>query len=1051
MLRSATFVIGLSCISTAYAQLATSTALVGNVNDTAGAAMSGVAIIALNTATQETLSALTNSEGYYAIPFVKPGDYRITASQPGFEQVMKTGVHVDTNQTARTDFTLKVGQVNEQVTVSAAPPPIATEDARVSETIGIRTTESLPLNGRDPLKLATITPGVLPGLKTPAGNPGGGEGFVGAGVREIQNSVSLDGVSIMNNLITTTTFRPSVDAVQETQIQTGTYPAEYGGYMGLQMNLVTKGGTNTLHGAAFEFLRNNKLDARGFFEDSRLPQAPFHQNQFGGELAGPVVLPHLYNGRNRTFFMASYEGQRTRQATAQLDTVLTANMRQGDFSELLPGTTLKNPFADGAPFAGNAIPQSLLSTQAQKALQYLPLANAAGLSRNYNSNVPYTNTTDQTLDRIDQSFGEKTRLFFRYAWENTTLLNGNTNPWNGYNQPVTDRNFVVGWTQVISPTLINDARFGRQHTTIDSVNFFNTPALANAGTELGIPGFTTDLSNSGLPVFSPTGYLAIGGQNMASSNWYQMDTTWQATDVVSLNRGAHGITAGFEIRKLITNRTANNAPRGQFTFSGQFSGNGAADLILGIPNQVTTPGPLFPGGAAEYRNGFFFSDKWQISRKLTLTLGLRYELTTVPESTTGNATILDPSQTMFIPTQVPQKIPLNNPNHKDFAPRVGLAYRATEKWVLRGGWGLYYNPNQLNTYTLLTTNPPFSTIYTYTSDANTPTLSLANSTPAAAQGATPKPNAVSPNPHLPTARMSQWSLDVQRALWKSAGLDVQYLGSRSWHLDRSFYNNTPQPGPGNVDARRPNQNFRSIRIIQNDEIASYNALNVILRQQLFHGLTLLTSYTWSHALDISTDSNGGGAPMNPWCWRCDYGNANWDVRHRFVVSYSYDLPFFRSSANKPLQWVLGNWQLNGITTSQTGFPFNTVVPGDPANTGVGNQRPNVVGVATADCGRGHLTNCISSAAFTLPTQYTYGNAGRNLLYGPGLVNFDFSVFKSFPVRERARVQLRGEFFNLFNTPSFSNPSATFNTSAFGTISSTSNNNRQVQVAAKFLF
>lgn len=1044
-------ILALGVFPAAFAQLASTTALVGNVTDSAGASIQGATVVATNTDTKETLTTTTSNDGSYNIQFIKTGTYSITVTRDGFTSFTKTGVLVGNNQIVRTDFSMTVGQVSQKIEVTAAAPPMATDDAALSQTMDTRQTVDLPLNGRDPLKLAVITPGVLPGFKGAAGNPGGGEDFIAAGVREIQNLVTLDGVSLMNNLITTTTFRPSVNAIQEVDIQTGTYQAQYGGYMGLQMNLVTKTGTNDLHGAAYEFDRNNFFDARGFFEKPTAPQAPFRQNQFGFVLSGPVYIPKLYDGRNKTFFTANYEGLRESQAIAQFSTVLTPLMREGNFSEY--GKPIHNPLAAGAPaFAGNVVPSSLLSPQAIKALQYLPLPNAPGISNNFLANVLNSNTTNQTLDRVDQSLGQNVRLFFRYAWENTALVNDNANPYSGYNQPVTDRNFVLGYTQVVTPNMVNDLRFGRQHTTIDSLNFFNTPALAGAGSALGIPGFTTNLANPGLPNFGITGFMSIGGDNMASSNWYETDTTWQGTDVLSWTHGAHSIQAGAEVRKLITLRTANNNPRGGFSFSGTLSGYAPADFMLGLPLNVTTPGPLVPGGAEQYRDGFFFVDKWQLSSRLTVTLGLRYELPTVPQSVNGNGTILNPQHTAFIPSTVPQIIPFTNPTHMDFAPRAGFAYRASDKWVVRGGYGIYYNSNQLNSYTLTTTNPPFSTIYTFINNPASPNVSLSNPEPTSAQGAAPKPNAFTINPDLPTAYMSQWSLDVERALWQGAALDVQYLGSHTVHLDRSYYDNNPYfPGPGSVNSRRPNQLFNVIRVIQNDEIANYDAMNVVLRQNFNHGLTMLMSYTWAHALDVSTDSNGGGAPMNPYNWAGDYGNSSWDVRNRFVGSFNYELPFFKGASSAFTRYTLGNWQINGIFTAQSGFPINVTVPGDPANTGSGNERPNLVGSISSNCGDGHLTGCISPAGFAVPALYTYGNAGRNLLRGPDLVDVDFSLFKNFPIRERAAFQLRGEFFNILNHPSFNNPGATLGTSTFGTISSTSNTNREIQIAGKFTF
>ncbi len=300
--------------------------------------------------------------------------------------------------------------------------------------------------------------------------------------------------------------------------------------------------------------------------------------------------------------------------------------------------------------------------------------------------------------------------------------------------------------------------------------------------------------------------------------------------------------------------------------------------------------------------------------------------------------------------------------------------------------------------------------------------------------------------------MNQWSFDVERSLWNGAGLDVQYLGSHTVHLDRSYYNNTPLPGPGPIQPRRPNQLWGVIRTVQNDMVSSYNGLNVVLRQRLNHGFSMLWAYTWSHTLDVSSDSNNGGSVQDPYNWKGSFGNSNWDIRHRLVVSYSYELPFFKA-AHDWKRPVLGGWQATGITTLQAGTPITITTRGDPANTGASAaERPNLIAPATADCNGDHLVGCISTASFTALTPFTYGNAGRNIVTGPRLIQTDLSLFKNFPlVGERVRLQLRLEAFNVFNTPSFSNPSATFGTSTFGSITSTLIPNRQVQIAAKILF
>ncbi len=540
------FALVLSCGSSAYAQLANTTSLVGTVTDSAGAVMAGVSITAVNVATKDTYTATTGTQGDYTIEFIKVGSYSITAEHPGFEKVIKNGVTVDYNQTVRTDFALPVGQVSQSIEVKATTPPMATDDASVKEVVAQQAVADLPLNGRDPLQLATMAPGVLPGQKSANGVPPG-EDFIGAGTREIQNSVSLDGIAIMNNLITTVPYHPSVDSIQEFEVQTGTYSAQYGAYLGAHLNLITKSGTNQLHGALYEFFRNDVLDARSFFLSPTAPKAPLRQNQFGFEIGGPVWIPKLYDGRNKTFFMVDYEGLRLVKDVTSLDTVLTPLMRQGNFSE--DKTQLKA--VNGQTFAGNIIPPSLLSQQALNVLKYMPLPNLPGITSNLTASYPNNDRYNQTIDRIDQNIGNNIRLFFRYAWNNEQLLTGATSVANETVIPVSTRNWVVGYTQTITPNMVNDFRVGRQHLVTNALNYWYANNLTNAGTALGIPGFNGDtaFNDPGIPVFTDTGFMTLGN---GSTNWFQFDTTWQGTDSFTWTHGAHTLIFGAELRKLIT-------------------------------------------------------------------------------------------------------------------------------------------------------------------------------------------------------------------------------------------------------------------------------------------------------------------------------------------------------------------------------------------------------------------------------------------------------------------------------------------------------------------
>ncbi len=657
-------------------------------------------------------------------------------------------------------------------------------------------------------------------------------------------------------------------------------------------------------------------------------------------------------------------------------------------------------------------------------------------------------------------------MYVRAHWQQWNTYGGNQVPADSTTTPFTTTNYTVGYTHTLSANLVNDFRVGRNYFTTATLNPFAVSGQASAGTNLGIAGFTGDsqYNNPGIPDFNITGFNGLAN---ASSNWYQNDSTAQLSEQISWNHGSHNIMAGAEFRRLATGRAAVNSARGTFTFNGQLTGYAPADFILGTPQSFSTPGPEVRGRTAEWRDGFFVLDKWQVTRKFTLDYGLRYELPTVAYTINGVATELNPQQTAIVGGTPGYHF--TAPNHNDWAPRLGLAYRITEKTVFRAGGGIYYNPNQTNSYTFLNVNPPYANqvTCTYSTGLTPPTLTnpfVPGICPTSATSST-----VYTDPYKqPTARMNQWSAGIERQLWSGGGFELQYLGSHSYHLDRSFYNNTPLfPGPGPVNSRRPNPLFGVIRTINTDEIANYESMSAIFRQRVSHGLQALVSYTWSHTLDVTTDSNGGGTPLEPYLWKADYGNANWDIRHRVVATFVYDIPFF-AVTNPVLKGAFSKWQANGIITLQTGIPINVSTGTDTANTASssGTYRPDLVHAPTDNCGRGHLIGCIDSTAFTVsdlypinPTNYAYGSAGRNLIFGPGSETVNFSVFKNFPIKERLQFQFRFETFALLNHTNFGNPgstassptgSAVFGTSSFGNITY-STGNRNIQFGAKLVF
>src|SRR5437868_10510389 len=577
-----------------FAQVTNNTSLVGTVTDTTGQAVAGAKVTAVNVATNEHYSATTGEDGSYTLTFVREGAYTITVERAGFAKSIQQGIVVDINRTVRTDVTLKMGSVSESVTVNAGAPPVSTDDATIAETLSTRSVVDLPLNGRDALKLAATTSDVIVGPKSNQTAVPPGEDFIGAGQREITNSLTLDGITIMNNLITVTNVQPNVDAVEEVQVQTGNYTAQYGSYMGVHVNLATKSGTNELHGAVFEFVRNSLFDAHSFFDPLGSPKKPLHINQFGAEVGGPVYLPKLYNGRNKTFFMASYEGLRQIKSPSQLGTTFTQAMRSGDFSALCTAgfnasglcntasQQIHNPITL-APYPNNMIPSNQLSGVSQALLQYYPLPNIG--TNTFSGPVAVNVSTNQTLERIDQNIGDKIRLFVRYDWQNTHIFGGNITPTSGSYGPAYNRNLAIGYTHIITQNIINDFRLGRNHLMTNNLNYWTVNNLLGAGTKLGIPNFTGDTTfhNPGIPDITVSGFMGLGN---AGSNWYQDDTTWHGYDQVSYRHGSHNFMAGAEIRKLTTGRAAANSPRGLFNFTGSRSGNAAAGFMLGTAQNV---------------------------------------------------------------------------------------------------------------------------------------------------------------------------------------------------------------------------------------------------------------------------------------------------------------------------------------------------------------------------------------------------------------------------------------------------------------------------------
>ena len=1025
-------VVGAAAVATvsAFGQVANNTSLVGTVTDASGAVLAGAQVTGINRDTKVEYPGKTNAEGYYSIPFVIPGNYDIVVEAPGFKKVTSTGVVATLNLAARTDVALSVGSSGEAVTVTASTPALSTDDAVVGETLSAKQVENLPMNSRRVLELATTNPSIIVGPKTSYTGVPPGANFIGAGTREVTNSLTLDGITIMNSLISNSPVTPNPDAVAAVQTQTGNYTAQYGAYMGVHINVDTKSGTNAFHGTAYDYVQNDFFNAKPFTVPvtPRVPVLRF--NQFGGVIGGPII-------RNKMFFLGSYEGVRRISQSSLGGLLLTDAQRNGDFSAIT--TVLRNP-ATGLPYLGNQVTN--ISPVARALLAYYPRANQnVTTGNNFQGLVPSLFNKNSTLNRVDYNIGEKVRLFARYTYEKSNAVNGAIVTTSQSYSPTTDSNGLVAYTHIITPRLINDLRLGYNKFTSNQLNYFAVNGPNNAGTALGIPGFNADTTNNnpGLPTIALSGgYAGLGAEG---TNWYQDDRTLHGYDQVSYTRGKHNIMFGADIRRMTIGRAATNQNRGQFSFTGVYSGNAAVDFLTGYSQTVTTPLTQVKGAIGEWRNGFFVQDNWQATQKLTVLYGVRYELPLVPYSLNGIGRILNADYTALIPastattggTYVPVPgFKFHQGNHDLVSPRLGLAYRANEKVVFRAGGGIYYNPNHLNAFTLTTSNYPFAASTTYSGPASgIATQSFANpsgggSGSASAVAGTPGTyqSAFTQNPYLPTPRLYQWNFDTGVEISPGTALELQYLGSHSIYLDHSLYPNQPRPGAGAVNPRRPYQLFGQIRQIQNDGVETYHGLSVLFRQRGWHGLESNLGYTWAHTLDTSNDANGGGTPMIQYNLKADYGPANWDIRHRFVGTVTYTLPSITRFGHA-VDTLAGGWHVNTIVTLQGGVPFNVSIQNDQANVGgIGTQRPNFVKQPTFTCGKAQAisrTNCIDISAYTLPALYTFGNAHRNDLRGPGAANTNLSVFKDFAVYESLKLQLRAEAFNVFNHANLTNP------------------------------
>ena len=1086
----------------ARAQSVTAT-LVGTVFDSSNAVLPQPKILLTNQGTNETRTVIGNERGDYIIPNLSPGFYKLAAEHEGFRRTVVGEFELLVNQTARVDVVLQIGAVADTVEVTGAAPLVESETSSVGQVVERNLISDLPIKGRAVFDLALLTPATVPTnpssyLASVRPMPGGlaAPAFSAAGGRDNSNGYLVDGVDAIDPIYLSPSMFPPMDSIQEFKVQTSSYSAEFG-HFGVQVNASTRGGTNQLHGSLYEFFRNDALDAANFFDNfAGLRKAPLRYNLFGGTLGGPVVLPRVYHGHNRPFFFVNYEGTRIRTShTAQLS-VPTSQQRNGDFSNLGfrvnqpifdPSTTRPNPTGAGVirdPFAGNLVPASRITAFATTALGFYPLPTTlAATGNNYFSTLGSTSDNNQFVARVDHIFSDKTALAFRYYLFDGLATNPTAFKNDGENDAVRTQNMVLNVSHNFSPNTLYELRLGYNRPKYDILQVGSNGT--NYASIFGFKNLLNDPLVYGLPNIALTNFSGYG--LVADPNG-QLTNLYQIVNHVTLIRGAHNLKFGADLRKTNFNDVGDRNARGSLTFTGALTadpqnrsktGVSLADLLLGLPLSANGSSTPLAGNYNSFGYYPFFQDDWKISSRLTLNLGMRYELDTRFEevqnrisyfdrSFPGGRLLLAGTSQAFIAPNTLTSGPatprgLFPADKKDWGPRVGLAFRPfnNSRTAVRAGYGIFYTMNDGQTQRQLERNPPNAAVVSLTADQDT------NSTGPAAIRASdlfPVSGAAAIRPLIytdigfrPAPNVQQWNLTIQQSLPANTLLELGYLGSKGTHLVAYTQGNeavldADPTHPTPLISRQPFPLWgASLRTTQNAVNSSYQAAFVKLERRLSGGLSLLAHFTFSKDLATITDINESAA--NFYNLRLDRGRSLNDIERNAIFAITWEVPVGPGKSfltAGPLSKILGNWETSSIVSLRGGFPFSVYASGDVCNCSLsGDERAQQV-----DDPRSGFTQSrvkwFNTAAFVQPRQGTFGNSGQHILSGPGAATVDFSVFRIVRLRERASLQIRGEFFNLFNRVNFGNPGATVGTANYGIITSAAAG-RVIQFAMKFQF
>ena len=1047
--------------------------ILGTVRDASGGVVSGAVVSVVGLSTNVRSSALTNDQGNFSFPDLRSGNYTVAASVKGFRPAQSDALLLRVGDRLRMDLTLQPGDNTETVTVQGEIAPLLETDTSArGQVIQSRQIEELPLNKRDYSQLVLLIPGTT---YNPDQRLGGAISVNGN--RTLQNDYLLDGI---DNNSHTTSYRgdrvdvmlPSVDAVEEFRVQSNGYSAEYGHSAGAVVNVTIKSGSNGFHGTGWEFFRNDDMDAHGWTPTLGGVKPKVRFNLYGANIGGPIV-------KNKTFFFVNFEGDRERNGVVFQATVAPVPFQQGNFNNppVGLGTTLRVVPVDpstGAAFPNGIIPQNRWSAVAARILAYpqFPVPNASPLIATpgaYINTVTNSVRSDKFDIRLDHYISTMWRLFGRYSFSDSTTFR--PAPFNGYAEGSNNDQFgntltrgqsaVAGSTLTFNPTSILDLRLG--YTRLGASVFPPNYGSPSSTELLGIPNMPQGPGiNAGWPKFSISGLSAFG--STTSQPQYQIPNTYLASGVFSMQRGAHSIRAGADATYIQTAILDVSSIRGTFSFSNTWTGNPWADFLLGLPAAYTQTSFFVAYNRNQIYN-FFVQDDYRVLPNLTLNLGLRYEYGTpiyekynrLANYDLATGTLIKATDSGIVNRS------LVHPDLLNFAPRIGLAWTARPRFVVRSAYGMFYQHTfRQGRENLLAENPPFLHDLTRTqSPGSTAFVTLDSGPPTNFFAmALPTDQAVRGNdPNLKAGKVQQWNLTLQYAVAKDWIFEVGYVGNRGTQLSRFWNGNQPTAaGPaGTLAARRPNQGFGDVEYMDSGGNSFYNALQSRLEKRFSNGFTLLHSFTYARGLDnvgAWNDVNGSLYPQDAYNFANEKALAENIVKLNSVASWVYELPFghgkkMMTSVSPLVEGMLGNWQLNGIWNWRSGLPLTIASPAC-ANCSMGGDRTtraNVVPGVSPSVANPSPADWFNPAAFALQTT-PYGTVGRDTVWGPGLQQWDLGVAKKFAFTERRYFQFRGELFNAFNQVNYEPPASTVGAAGFGTITS-ARPGRNVQLGLKF--